>query len=104
MSDTISNDSVDDNDFEDLVDTESPDDITSVIANSGIGRSIKIAAFIFLLFVFVCSDVFIDRLLSTKDNTFAEGRHPTSNGTAVQGVIVALGYIVINLLVTGGLI
>jgi hypothetical protein len=86
-------------DTEDLFKEDVPDDLTSVITSPGF-NVFKTAAFVFILFILVSSDVFVDKILATDTNTYAEGRHPTTQGTFIQGTIVALGYIVIHSLIT----
>lgn len=89
-------------DSEDLFNkSDIPDDVTSVLTSPGLGV-FKTAFFIFILFILVCSDVFVDKILSTSDNRFTEGRCPTSQGAALQGVIVALSYIILHTLITVG--
>ena len=75
-----------------------PDDITSLVFGLGV-QKIKAAFFLFILFIFICSDVFVDRILSDKNNTYVEGRNVTSKGIVVQGALLSLGYIVITILI-----
>lgn len=87
-------------DSEDIFDeSQEPDDVTSIISGLGMG-TFKTAVFLFILFIFISSDVFIDRVLSSPDNSYAEGRHCTTKGTVVQGVLLSLGFIFINTFVT----
>lgn len=87
-------------DSEDLLDdSNEPDDVTSIISGLGMG-TFKTAVFLFILFILISSDVFIDRVLSSSDNSYAEGRHCTAKGTVVQGVLLSLGFILIHTLVT----
>jgi hypothetical protein len=74
------------------------DDVTSIFGAIGFDK-FKISAFLFILFLLVSSDVFIDRILSDKDDTYVSGRSVTSKGTMAQSMIVALVYIVIAVLV-----
>lgn len=77
---------------------QSPDDITSIISGVGM-KTIKTSIFIFILFILISSDVFVDRVLSTPDNMYAEGRHCNAKGTMVQGVLLSIGFILINTMV-----
>ena len=92
-----------------VVDTDSEDlfakgdDPDDSVPGFSPGSSIfKIALFIFILFIVINSDVFIDKILSSDDNTFAEGRHATAKGTFVQGLIISIGYICLHMLVSTG--
>lgn len=80
-------------------DNNEPDDVTSIISGLGM-NTFKISIFLFILFILISSDVFIDRVLSSPDNKYAEGRHCTTSGTVVQGVMLSLGYILIHVLIT----
>lgn len=85
-------------DYESIDKNKVPDDITSLF--SGLGtQKIKLSLFIFILFIFISSDVFVDRVLSNKKNTYVEGRILTSRGAMVQGLIMSFCYIIITLLV-----
>ena len=87
-------------DSEELVEnTDEPDDVTSILSGLGI-HTFKTSVFLFILFILISSDVFIDRVLSSSDNKYAEGRNCTARGTVVQGVILSLGYILIHTLIT----
>lgn len=90
-------------DTEDLtiaVAEKEPDDVTSLLTGLGVG-TLKTAVFLFILFIVVSSDVFIDRILSSTDNAYVEGRIPTTRGTLVQGVLLSLGYVCIHALIVG---
>jgi len=97
MSNDNKSKSDDANDSEDIFDTSSPDDITSLLCPNF--STVKKSIFLFILFILISTDVFIDRMLSTKDHKYAEAGHCTTNGTLVQGVILILGYILIDTLV-----
>lgn len=85
-------------DCESIDKNKAPDDITSLFTDLGT-QKIKLSFFIFILFIFISSDVFVDRILSNKNNTYVEGRVLTSNGVVVQGLILSFCYIIITLLV-----
>lgn len=80
-------------------DGESPDDVTSIIGAIG-SKTFKISVLIFILFIIINSDVFIDRILSDKAGTYVEGRHPTGKGTVIQGMLLSVGYILLHVLVS----
>jgi hypothetical protein len=76
------------------------DDVASLVGAIGFNHG-KIAVFVFLLFMFITSDVFVDRVLGQK---MAVGRVPTTQGAAVQGLLMALGYIMLHVLVSYGFV
>ena len=92
--------------FDRMVDSEEihgsaktpPDDISSLFGAVG-QKNLKIAFFMFIVFVFLNSDVFVEKVLSNKENTYTEGRLVNANGTIVQGVFLAIIYIIISILV-----
>ena len=85
-------------DSEDIL-TEGPDDVTSIFGALGT-NVIKMAFFLFLYIMFLCSDVFIDRVLSTQDNRYVEGGITTDQGVVLQGILLSLGYIAIHILIS----
>ncbi len=62
---------------------------------------LKSAIWIFILFIFVTSEVFVDRVLS---NTFSSGGRPTQAGTIVQGLVLCICYILLSVLISNELI
>ena len=80
-----------------------PDDVTSLFGAIGM-KNFKVSAWLFILYILINSDVFIERILSDKNNTYADGRHATSAGVMLQGLILAVSYIIINSLVAADLI
>ena len=50
---------------------------------------------LFLMFLFVTSDLFEDKVLSNFSGT-TEARKVTQYGTAVQGIFLVLGFIVLT--------
>jgi len=89
---------MDSDDSESMCDKNAPDDITSVIVGLGMEK-IKASFFIFILFIFICSDVFVDRILSNKNNTYVKGRTVNSKGVIAQGLLLSLGYIAITIFI-----
>ena len=75
-----------------------PDDITSIAGAIGF-KNFKISFFLFILFTLLSSDVFIDKVLSGNGD-YTNGRHATGKGTIVQGILLAVGYIIISCLVS----
>ena len=62
----------------------------------------KVSLFIFLIGLFILSDIFIDKFLpvSYQDGTNC----PNSSGTVVQLIILVICYIIVDLLVQGGIL
>lgn len=87
-----------DNDSETIAD-QRPDDITSFVEGTDY-KKIKMAIFLFIIFILVSSDVFIEKVLSGKDSTYVEGRYATSKGTMVQGILLVFGYILVSILIS----
>ena len=92
-NDTEETSTKDDNDTE-----TSPDDVTSIITSLG-STKLKLAVFLFIIFIIINSDVFVDKVLSTKSETFAIGRSITTKGVIAQGAIVSVCYILLSVLV-----
>jgi len=61
------------------------------------GKQIKIAILIFLSFIIISSDIFVNTFLSSLNLT--DGRWPSSTGVIVQGLLQSLFYIGIYLLI-----
>jgi hypothetical protein len=76
----------------------SPDDVTSLIGAIGC-NTFKMSFLLFLIFILITSDVFIEGVLSSKDNSYAEGRGVTVKGAVSQGLILSLCYIILNILI-----
>lgn len=89
-------------DSEDIFFGTPPDDVTSVMGGIITINKGKISLFLFLLLIFISSDVFIEKVLAGKNNTFAIARHTTTAGVVTQGMIIAFGYILISALVDHG--
>lgn len=97
MSNKKENSKTNNNDSEDILDMDTPDDITSLLCPNF--STVKKSIFLFIIFILISSDVFIDRVLTTKDNKYVEGRTCTPNGVFVQGMVLVIGYILIDTLV-----
>jgi hypothetical protein len=93
---------IDDDDVEEIgkkkESMSSPDSAFDMIA--GLVRSIpiKVALFVFLLFIFISSDLFIDWGLSYIKGA-VNHRTPTTKGTLLQGLFLTLGFVIASVLV-----
>ena len=90
-------------DSEDITTNSRPDDMSSVVSCIG-SNTFKISFLLFVLFIIISSDVFIDGVLSASGKNYTDGRYPTTQGVMVQGVILALCYILIHTMATCGYI
>lgn len=61
----------------------------------------KVAFFLLLLGVFLFSDLFVENILSAK---YRDADTPNTMGTTVQLVVFVLAYVIIDLLVQGGIL
>ena len=98
---------IDDDDYENLEgepeEAEKPDSIFDVISAVVKKIPFKIAIFVFLLFIFVSSDIFIDWGLSYIPGSI-EHRLPNTKGKLIQGLFLTLGFIVFSILVNSEVI
>lgn len=62
----------------------------------------KILLAIFLIFLFIISDIFVDNVLS-KFGT-VEGRNPTGKGIIIQGIFLVLGYILATYIIDNNML
>jgi hypothetical protein len=61
----------------------------------------KVAFFLFIMGIFIFSDVFIENILSIK---YRDGNCATTTGTMIQLLFFVLFYLIIDLLITGELL
>ena len=90
-------------DSEDITIASRPDEMSSIVSCIG-SNTFKIAFLLFILFIIISSDVFIDGVLAVSGKNYTDGRYPTTQGVMAQGVILALCYILIHTLATCGYI
>jgi hypothetical protein len=94
---------IDDEDFEDIEDVVEggktrPDGAFDMIGGLFSKIPWKVAIFVFLLFIFVSSDLFIDWGLERFKGA-TEHRNATPKGVLIQSIFLTLGMIVVTLLV-----
>jgi hypothetical protein len=63
----------------------------------------KIAFFLLFAFIIISSDVFVNRILYNFGGA-TEGKNTTNYGAALQGMFLALGYIIMDIFVRSGVI
>lgn len=76
------------------------DNIGDIVVDVG-SSTLKIAFYLFILYILVSSDVFIDRILGKN---LSVGHMPTTGGVAMQGMFLSMGYIALYMLVESGYI
>lgn len=76
------------------------DDFPSMFTDLFAGIQFKVAFFLFLVMIFVFSDVYVDLVLTNIDGA-VYGDMPTTKGSVIQITFVTICYIIIDLLVQG---
>ena len=61
-------------------------------------HSLKLGMYVFVIYIILMSDVFVDRVMAKASLGLVEGRSPTAYGTAVQGVVLVIGMIIVDFL------
>lgn len=84
---------------EDYDTIDKKDNLWSVILSVGAKFDFKMMIILFILFIIITSDVFIDRILA-KFNGAVNLNIPTAWGTVIQGVVLVLAYVLFDILVT----
>jgi hypothetical protein len=79
--------------------TSEPDDIFSILGHALEGIQFKFLILFFLAFLGISSDIFINRVLTNFPNA-VDTKYPTNYGTVIQGVILVLVCIVLNVLIS----
>jgi len=64
----------------------------------------QLLAILFMIFMFVSSDVFINNVISGMGKSAVRGRTPTTWGVVLQGIFLVLFYIVAIYLTTHGVL
>lgn len=79
---------------------DSPPDSLAALGSAAIGfKDLKVAMFIFVIFLVLCSDVFVQRVLAYRNKQFVSNGLPTAMGTIMQAGMMALGFVSVNTLV-----
>ena len=80
-----------------------PDSFISIIADFFGGLNYKLITLLFLIYVFLNSDLFIDKVLSNLEGA-TDRLHLTSRGTFINGLLLILLYISADVLISGNII
>ena len=81
-----------------------PDSFTSIIADFFVGVNYKLILMLFLIYVFIMSDMFIDKVLSKMEGTVRNNHDLTSKGTMVNGILMILLYMTADMLIRNQII
>lgn len=82
-------------------DNQDDHDFPSMLMKLCCRLNIKIGIFIFILGLFIFSDVFVRNVLSQFSDAVGSLNYPTTYGTIVQLLFLVFGYLLIDLLVQG---
>lgn len=83
--------------------TKKGDDFISMAMDGLSAINIKMLVLLFLVYVFINSDVFIDNVLSRVKNTTKSGIL-TSKGVIMCGIVLILAHVLIDVLIKSGTI
>lgn len=86
-----------------IVECRPPDDMLSMFVDIASEVQYKLFLMIFVLFIALNSDVFINRVLGKLSNTL-DGHRITSWGVILQGTFLVLGAIAIDALIKNNII
>jgi hypothetical protein len=88
----------------DLIETKSISGNFITILVESLGKiQYKFLGLIFIMFIFISSDVFIERILSNFESA-VEIRSVTNYGIMLQGIFFVLGFIVLEILIDQGIL
>lgn len=91
-------------DFEDEdLDKKRPDDLTSAFMGFFSTLNYKLLLFLFLIFLLVTSDIFVEKILGKIDGATSH-RDPTTKGTFIQGFFLVFFYMIMDLVTKLGFI
>lgn len=88
---------------DEVVKTKKGDDFISMAMDGLSAINIKMLILLFLVYIFINSDVFIDNVLSRIKNTTESGIL-TSKGVIVCGIVLILAHVLIDILINSGTI
>lgn len=90
-------------DSESLEPDKKPDDLASAFVGFFTGMNIKLIVMLFLIFILVNSDIFIQKIIA-KVNGAVEYKNPTYIGVFLQAFILIILYMFSDLLINLGVI
>lgn len=71
--------------------------------NSELSIKIKNSILLFLIFILLSTDVFIDQILAKFDGA-TDGNSPTTTGVIIQAIFLIFGYMIIETITTTSII
>lgn len=80
-----------------------PDDFASILFDLASRVQFKLLVFMFIVFIIISSDVFIGRALARVKGA-VEHKQPTSYGVILQGVFLTLSVLILDILISQGVI
>jgi len=75
-----------------------PDDLTSILIDIVSNVQWKFMGLLLIVFVFLNSDIFVNRILSTF-NGAVNYKYPTSYGVVLQGIFLVIAMISIDVMI-----
>jgi hypothetical protein len=76
-----------------------PDSFISILADFFTNVNYKLIIILFLAYVFLMSDLFLDKVLSKIDGAVSNRVHLTPKGTFINGVLLILLYMSADMLI-----
>ncbi len=83
-------------------DSDDDDNTTSNMNESkyNFWKSAKVAFILSIIFIFMMTDVFVERVLERMNGSFVSDRRPTMSGIVAQALILTMSAIVLDYLIT----
>lgn len=78
----------DDSEALEVVREDPPSDLTSVVSGAFETIPFKLLAYIFIIYIFVSSDIFAKRILSGIDGAVSMNSVPSTYGTVLTGLLL----------------
>lgn len=76
-----------------------PDSFISILADFFTNVNYKLIIVLFLTYVFLMSDLFLDKVLSKVDGAVTNRVHLTPKGTFINGIVLILIYMTADMLI-----
>lgn len=83
--------------------TKTPGDFPSLFADLFMRINWKMSFFLFLFFIILTSDIFIDKFLRKIPDS-VNNMTSTNKGTVIQGVVLVLFFIIMDAIISSGTI
>lgn len=90
-------------DYEKITFAKDKDQFATEQKNSELSIKIKNSILLFLFFILLSTDVFIDQVLAKFDGA-VDGSSPTTTGVIIQAIFLVFGYILIEMVTTSSII